>query len=310
MKPKKTPPARASAKRQNHPHSARKKTSVKTAVPVRQAKMPALHLSGRSQAWYGWHPDLPDHRDFLYSALRAAAQGLPPQVDLRQACSPVENQLNLGSCTANALIGALEFLQLKRDPGTFSDLSRLFLYYNERVLTHTVQQDSGGYLRDGIKCLHKLGICEESHWPYVATKFTDKPTPACYREALKHQITSYHSLRSQDECRTCLAAGYPVVFGFTVYESFESEEVARSGMLHYPADSETPVGGHAVLAVGYNDMEQRLLVRNSWGADWGMDGYFTMPYEYAFGGHGRAALASDFWTIRDMEQTVRNEQED
>ena len=108
----------------------------------------------------------------------------------------------------------------------------------------------------------------------------------------------------------CLAEGYPFVFGFTVYDAFESDEVAKSGKLNLPKKTEQCVGGHAVLAVGYDDAAKRFIVRNSWGADWGMGGYFTMPYEYAFGGHGRAALASDFWTIRDMEQTVRNEQED
>ncbi len=262
--------------------------------------LPPLCMSGNPIAWYGWHADLPDHRDFLYSAIRPVLPALPPAVDLREKCSTVENQGELGSCTANALVGALEFLELKRG-GSFSDLSRLFLYYNERVLTHTTKQDSGGYLRDGIKTLNKQGICPEPHWPYDIKKFTVKPPAKCYTEAKQRQILSYHSIRGLDDARSCLAEGYPVVFGFSVYTAFESGEVTRTGILNYPSPVEKPVGGHAVLAVGYNDSEQRLIVRNSWGADWGLLGYFTMSYEYAFGGAGRQSLASDFWTIRTME---------
>ena len=291
----------AVTKRLKHNPARAKKSISRRPASKKQTALQALQLSGHSQSWYGWHPDLPDHRDFLYSTIRPITTEPPPLVDLRPACSPVENQLTLGSCTANALVGAVEFLQLKRNPASFTDLSRLFLYYNERVLTHTTAQDSGGYLRDGIKCLRKQGICTEPRWPYLIQKFTSKPTPTCYREALDKQIISYHSVRGLNEFKACLAEGYPVVFGFTVYESFESSEVAHTGVLNYPVNGETPVGGHAVMAVGYHDTEQRLLARNSWGTDWGMAGYFTMPYDYAFGGSGRAALAADFWTIRSMK---------
>jgi len=245
---------------------------------------------------YGWHPDLPDQRDHLFSVVYGVAAQLPSSVDLRPKCPPIEDQKKLGSCTANALVGALEFLELK-DGVTFADLSRLFVYYNERVIENTVSSDSGAQLRDGIKTLAKQGVCPEKMWPYVISKFTNKPTAACYKNAGQHVILSYQRIQSMNEMKTCLAAGYPFVFGFTVYESFESPGVASSGVVPMPAMHEKVVGGHAVVAVGYDDASQRVIVRNSWGASWGQAGYFTMPYEYIT----NPKLASDMWTIRREE---------
>ena len=245
---------------------------------------------------YGWHPDLPDQRDRLYAAIAAPPRKLPGAVDLRPGCSTVENQGQLGSCTANALAGDLEFLEKKAgQPAT--DLSRLFIYYNERGIEGTVAQDSGAQLRDGIKTLAKQGVCPEQEWPYVISKFAVKPPAACYRDGLKHQITSYHRIVTLQEMRRCLAEGYPFVFGFTVYESFESPAVAKTGMVNLPKPKEKTLGGHAVMAVGYNDAAQRFIIRNSWGADWGQQGYFTMPYGYL----DNRNLSDDFWTIRALE---------
>jgi len=246
-----------------------------------------------SKAGYGWVPDLPDHRDLLYAMLKPMPAVVPPRVDLRPGCSPVENQGNLGSCTAHALAGALEFLE-RKDGVVLVDVSRLFIYYGERVLERTVTSDSGAMLRDGIKTLAAQGVCSEKRWPYVVSKFTVKPTSACYKEAVQHQITSYHRITTLNEMRACLVEGYPFVFGFTVYESFESPLVAKSGVLQMPQRGERAVGGHAVLAVGYDDAAQRLLVRNSWGSAWGQQGYFTIPYEYV----SNRSLSDDFWTIR------------
>src|SRR5437879_5900028 len=128
-------------------------------------------LNKRSPKWYGWLPDLPDHRDFSYSAIAPRLAALPTQVDLRKKCSPIENQGEIGACTANALVGALEFLELK-DGVEFVDLSRLFVYYNERAIEGTVKQDSGAFLRDGIKSLAKQGVCPEQEWPYRVRDFT------------------------------------------------------------------------------------------------------------------------------------------
>ena len=252
---------------------------------------------GAKRPGYGWVPDLPDHRDILYSAVRPVPAALPPLVDLRPHCPPVENQGDLGSCTGNALSGALEFLE-RKDKVRFVNLSRLFIYYNERVIEHSVKSDSGAMIRDGIKTLKKQGVCSERKWPYVVSKFAVKPGPACYQEGLEHQILSYQRIVTLDQMRACLAEGFPFVFGFTVYESFESQHVARSGVVPLPQAGERVMGGHAVLGVGYDDAERRFIVRNSWGANWGLKGYFTMPYAYL----GDRDLSDDFWVIRRAEK--------
>ena len=241
----------------------------------------------------GWIPDLPDHRDFLYAAIRPVGVRLPKSVDLRAGMSPVENQGQLGSCTANALVGALEFLEMKTGK-SLVDLSRLFIYYNERAIEHTVRSDSGAMLRDGIKTLAAQGVCPEKNWPYVTSALTKKPTSSCYTAAKKHTISSYHRLSSLADMRACLAEGYPFVFGFSVYETFESASVARTGVVNMPKRAERQLGGHAVCAVGYDDVAKRVLVRNSWGPGWGQKGYFTMPYDYV----ADRNLSDDFWTVR------------
>ena len=262
---------------------------------------------------YGWVPDRPDQRDYLYSAIRPVVR-LPKKVDLREFCSTVENQEALGSCTANALAGNLEYLDKKGvlDSAKYSssevekhilprsnsialeytDVSRLFIYYNERVLEDTVDYNSGATLRDGIKTLKKTGACWETTWSYLIERFSRKPSKQSYLEAKKHRIESYHRIGTLSEMLICLAEGYPFVFGFTVYESFQSQRVAKTGVANMPGKKEKVLGGHAVLAVGYNQKQKRFLVRNSWGTKWGKDGYFTMPYEYL------ETLAADFWTIR------------
>jgi C1A family cysteine protease len=252
---------------------------------------------GAKKRGYGWVPDLPDRRDVLYRAVRKVPLKLPPAVDLRPLCSKVEDQGELGSCTANALVGALELLELK-DKVPFGDLSRLFIYYNERVIEHTTGSDSGAMLRDGIKTLAKQGACSEKKWPYIISKFRTKPTVSCYKDGLQHQITSYQRLQTLDEMRACLAEGFPFVFGFTVYESFESQQVAQSGVVQMPQPGERVLGGHAVVAVGYNDAAKRFIVRNSWGEAWGMKGYFTMPYDYL----ANRDLSDDFWVVRRGEK--------
>jgi C1A family cysteine protease len=245
---------------------------------------------------YGWQPDIPDHRDYLYGILRKIPATLPAKIDLRKTCSPVEDQKDLGCCTANALAGALEYLMLK-DKIPYIDMSRIFIYYNERVIENSVKTDSGAMIRDGIKSLAKQGACSEKNWPYITSKFAVKPTKACYTEGLKYQILAYARINTLDELRACLADGFPVVFGFSVYEGFESQQVAKTGILNMPVAHEKMVGGHAVLAVGYDDAAKRIIVRNSWGTDWGQKGYFTMPYDYV----ANRNLADDFWTIRRGE---------
>ena len=239
---------------------------------------------------YGWVPDIPDGRDYLYSAIRPRLR-LAAAVDLRAGCSPVENQGQLGSCTANALAGNLEFLDDHIDH-TYEDVSRLFIYYNERLLQGTTDSDSGASLRNGIKTLVQTGVCPELSWPYVIEQFAVKPSARCYTQAASHRIVSYHRIQTLEEMLACLSEGYPFVFGFTVYESFESPQTARTGIAPMPKKSERALGGHAVMAVGYSQKDKRFIVRNSWGIAWGQQGYLTMPFAYL------ETLAADFWTIR------------
>jgi len=253
--------------------------------------------TAKVNAWYGWLPDRPDYRDQLYAAIAAPPKRLPSRTDLRAECSPVENQGQLGSCTANALVGNLEFLERQAGHPPVN-LSRLFIYYNERAMEGTINEDAGAMIRDGVKSLVKRGVCSEQLWPYTIAKFTRKPSPACYRQAAGHQVTSYHRIIGLQQMRQCLAEGFPFVFGFSVYEAFESPQVARTGRLNLPKRGEQQLGGHAVMAVGYDDQAKRVLVRNSWGSGWGMKGYFTMPYDYIANDN----LADDFWTLRAFER--------
>lgn len=246
---------------------------------------------------YGWKPDLPDHRDHRYAAPAPVLSDLPPSVDLSPHCPPVYNQETIGSCTAHALAAGFEFDQIKEGLTKTWVPARLFIYYNEREIEGAVNEDSGAQLRDGIKCIVDQGACDESLWPYDVTKFAVKPPPEVYAAAKQNVVSSYSRvLQILSQMKGCLAAGYPFVFGFTVYEAFEGPEVAATGILNMPLPTEQCLGGHAVICVGYDDATQRFLVRNSWGPGWGQKGYFTIPYTYLLD----ADLACDFWTIRSV----------
>ena len=205
---------------------------------------------------YGWLPDLPDHRDMLFAAPVELAGAPPSRADLRPQCPPVYDQGELGSCTANAIAGAIEFDRLKQKLDDFTP-SRLFIYYNERVIERTVDSDSGAQIRDGIKTTAKQGDCPESEWPYVIANFKTKPPKKCYGNALKYKVVLYQRVtQTLGQLKGCLATGYPFVFGFSVYESFESAQVAKTGHASLPKPGEAVIGGHAVVAVGYDDANQ------------------------------------------------------
>ncbi len=244
---------------------------------------------------YGWIPDLPDQRDYLYSAPVHLLKALPASVDLRPGCPPVYNQDASGSCTAQAIAGAIEFDQIKQKLAQIFVPSRLFIYYNERAMEGTINSDSGAMIRDGIKSVATQGVCPESEWPYIISQFAVKPPQKCYQDALAHKATLYQRITpTLSQMKGCLASGYPFVFGFVVYESFESDKVAQTGIVPMPQYGEQILGGHACLCVGYDDNQNRFLARNSWGPYWGMKGYFTIDYGYLT----NSQLASDFWTIR------------
>jgi C1A family cysteine protease len=251
----------------------------------------------RSNGWYGWVPDLPDQRDKTYQAPARMVAALPSSVDLRPGCPAVYDQGDLGSCTANAIAGALQFDQIKQGQVDLFAPSRLFIYYNERAIENTVDEDSGAMIRDGIKSVSNQGAPRETLWPYNIAAFKTKPSKAAYADAAKHRALLYQRVtQTLQQLKGCLASGYPFVFGFSVYESFESNAVAKSGKVPMPTKDEKQLGGHAVLAVGYNDAQKRFIVRNSWGPTWALAGYFTMPYDYLLD----ANLADDFWTIKQV----------
>lgn len=252
-------------------------------------------MLNQSSRKYGWRRDLPDHRDRVFT-VAAPQTALPAHTDLRGSCPPIYDQGNLGSCTANAIAGAIGFDQKKQGIVQFAP-SRLFLYYNERAMEGTTGSDAGATLRDGMRSVNKVGICSETTWPYNEGAVLEAPPAACYQAADAHRSVYYaHVPHTLNYMKACLAAGFPFVFGVSIYQSFESDTVARTGTVPMPEASESLLGGHALMATGYDDTTQRFLVRNSWGTSWGEQGYCTMPYAYL----ANQDLADDLWTLRVM----------
>lgn len=245
---------------------------------------------------YSWIPDVPDFRDHCFVARPRVIAQLPPAVDVRNAANVPVDQGELGSCTGNAIAMCDYFVQVKEGHKKAALPSRLAIYYGERVLEDTVSQDAGAMIRDGFKVVANTGAAAEKYWPYNIAKFARKPTKTYFNNAIKHKALEYKRLdgTSLVELKTCLAEGYPFVFGFSVYASFESDAVAANGIVPMPQKDEQMLGGHAVLCVGYDDSKKRFTVQNSWSDQWGDKGFFYMPYEYLTNPN----LADDFWTMR------------
>lgn len=235
----------------------------------------------------------PIHPDLLPQ--KGLQLAIPNKYSLRAKMGPVYDQGQLGSCTANALCGLIQYLLPKAVNNSFFNGSRLFLYYNERKLEGTINQDSGAYLHTGIATLKQFGICPETDWPYDILKYSFLPPSISYTNALKRKVlTAYGIPMNITSMKQAIFKGLPFVIGIVVFSSFESEEVSKTGVVPMPGINEQTLGGHAVLCIGYDDTTRRFLCKNSWGPNWGDKGYFTIPYAYFSNTNN---YASDFWTI-------------
>ena len=273
----------------------------------------------------GWLPDYPDFRDYTaehktvqpllkqMKVGKAVKASLPASVDLRAWCPPIEDQGSLGSCTANAGVGMMEYFE-RRAFGKHIDASRLFLYKVTRNLLHWTG-DTGAFLRSTMGALVLFGVPPEEYWPYKIADFDKEPTAFCYAFGQAYHAIDYYRLDPPGtvitdllaRIKTNLAAGLPAMFGFTVYSSYT--QAGTTGKIPFPTPKEKIVGGHAIVAVGYDDKMKikntnqgatettgAFLIRNSWGTGWGDKGYGWLPYAYVLSG-----LAEDWWSLIKAE---------
>ncbi len=255
----------------------------------------------------GWKPDstmagAETHVDLKFednvAKFAAAGAAAPNQsvevggvLDLRSWCSPVENQSYAGSCVGNGVVGALEFLQI-RNGQKLVDLSRLFVYYNSRLMTQDQDKDEGTYIRLAFGTLSSLGTCTEAKWPYDLTKLFIRPSWGSYREAYPNKIESYYSIAGTGQARVdtikrALRANHVVVFGMTVDQDYMNY---TGGVVAMPRSARLNAGGHCQVIVGFDENKKCWIVRNSWGAGWGENGYAFVPYVYL-----DVSDANDLW---------------
>ena len=244
---------------------------------------------------WGYIPDRFDPRDEKYKVtLKQYLRGIPQSVDLRSNCPPIRNQYDLGACTGFGVSFVYELaLQIKG----WLDPAELFAYFNGRYIGgYPIHEDTGAQIRDVIKGAVRYGICDEKLWPYDTSKFADEPPSACYRDAKKHKALKYESIPANDRAmKQVLADGFGITLGIMLYSSFMSQKVADTGLVPYPdVENEEEEGGHCIGICGYDDITDLYLGRNSWGTDWGMNGYFWIPKKYLLD----KQICMDRWTIR------------
>lgn len=244
----------------------------------------------------GYIKDKTDPRDYIYKPNTSIVKSikLPTNTSLKNIMPPVLDQENLGSCVSNAVCNALGFLNIKlKKPINLK--SRIFNYYNTRLLEGTINQDCGCQIRDAIKVCNKIGSCYETTWSYDISKFTMKPPPHTYTEAAQHKLALYQRVnQNRISIKSCLLTGYPVIIGFTCFNTLYNPSVERTGDIVMPTRKDYIIGGHCVLITGYNDTTQRYEIQNSWGIDWGNKGYGTIPYAYI----ENPVYAADFWQVQ------------
>jgi C1A family cysteine protease len=251
---------------------------------------------------YGWKRDHPDHRDRVYGVAAHVMQTLPRKVDLRVKCPDLYNQADSNTCTGQSTGFAIHYDRGIESPGVDIESlqpSALFPYYNGRTLDHSEDMDGGCQIRNVMKGLNKYGYCDEELWPFDLDKICVRPATAAYEQASHRDIVDYRRVgQSADLIRAALASERPVIFGISIYTSFESDQVATSGEIPMPGSKESFLGGHAIAAVGYDDDLQLVIFRNSWGIGWGDRGYGYLPYRLVFDPN----LAADFWTVKTVPQ--------
>lgn len=251
---------------------------------------------------YGWKADRPDFRDKAYLEIKPKMKSanLPPLVDLREHMTSIRDQSDLGSCTGQSTITAVIFNRTKQNETPAFIPSVLFNYYNTRAAENTINEDAGAEIRNSIKTVVKMGFCPEELWPYDITKFKKRPPSKAYKTAALYKAVEYFRLNNENitELKTCLASGYPFVFGFSVYKDSIENADKNGGFIALPSAKDSNDGGHAVVCCGYDDSKKLFLIHNSWGTEVGDKGYYYMPYEYMT----NTNLADDFWTIRKTEE--------